>query len=514
MSEENFLQDSPSLTPETSETLPNSTPATPFGNPLPNITDLSNTTSPDTLQLAELGNSEKPASNIFLENTPIESSESEGKEKENFVSSYIRRFIMASVITIINVLLIGLVFSYRIYIKQTSQVYVDNNYKSFVSSFQIYLKDFTKFIKINKEALYAPLPIITPENTENITTITRTDELTYAEKKTILREKISALNSTITNQINEVESTKKDIAKYGFLPLEIREILQNEEAISAIQRSLNALEIIKFSTAIRVFSYMDSTMSLIGDSLRITKDAVFKELELLAQREEKDITAYVYMCYLNPFEVSQNCTTIGDLDLYYQDIIKEPTFDRTLFKGIMKYIDIILEQSDIPSFSILFHGFDPSQGNINFDIEINTTKADELKLIAKGIKNPHIFILTNLINLLKQSIFIIGADIDTKTITISTRTIDAGNVSYTVNTSSKQFNLPIQKTTEREIFDYIDIDSLLQLDQPTEKAEPSETPTEITEVSPDEEATPVENLPDNQEKKPLPTEINTPDETL
>jgi hypothetical protein len=512
MPEENLLQNSPSLTPE-SETSSNPESSTPFGNSLPNISDLSDTTTPTPLQLADLGNNEKSTSNIFLENTPIESKESEGKEKENFVSSYIRRFITASVITIINILLIGLIFSYRIYIKQTSQVYVDSDYKSFVNSFQTYYRDFSNLIKINKEALYTPLPIITLENAQNIDTITRANDLTYAEKKTILKEKISALNATITNQINEVENTKKDIARYGFLPLEIREILQNEEAISAIQRSLNALEIIKFSTAIRVFSYMDSTMSLIGDSLRITKDAVFKELELLAQREEKDITAYVYMCYLNPFEISQNCTTIGDLDLYYQDIIKEPTFDRTLFKGIMKYIDIILEQSDIPSFSILFHGFDPSQGNINFDIEINTTKADELKLIAKGIKNPHIFILTNLINLLKQSIFIIGADIDTKTITISTRTLDAGNVSYTVNTSSKQFNLPIQKTTEREIFDYIDIESLLQLDQPTEKAEPNEEPTEIAEALPNEEEAPTTTLPDNEQGEVLATETDFPTET-
>jgi hypothetical protein len=61
---------------------------------------------------------------------------------------------------------------------------------------------------------------------------------------------------------------------------------------------------------------------------------------------------------------------------------------------------------------------------INFTIEVNTSKADELKLIAKGIHSPHIFIFTNLINLLKQSAFIIGGDIDTKSIDIATRTLE------------------------------------------------------------------------------------------
>jgi hypothetical protein len=351
-----------------------------------------------------------------------------------------------------------------------------------VSSYQIYLKDITNLLKINKELEYVGLPINTPADVANIDRITKTIDLTYAEKKAILKAKISSLNTIITTQANDIETTKKDIAKYGFLPQEIREILQNEEAISAIQRSLNSLEIIKFSTAVRVFSYMDSATSLIGDALRMTKDSVVQELELLSQRGEKDITNYVYMCYLNPFETEQDCTTIGDLDLYYQDIAKEPTFNRTIFKGVMKYIDIILEQSDIPSFSILFHGFNPSEGTISFDIEINTTKQDELKLMAKGIKNPHIFILTNLINLLKLSISVIGADINTKTVNVSTRTVEMGNTSYTVNTTSQQFSLPIQKTTEREIFDYLDLDSLLNLDLPVKKAEEVVEEVDIPEI--------------------------------
>jgi hypothetical protein len=167
--------------------------------------------------------------------------------------------------------------------------------------------------------------------------------------------------------------------------LEIRNILQNEEAISAIQRSLNSLEIIKFSTALKVFSYMDSVVGLIGDNLRMGKDTIFSALEFFANRGEKDVSSYVYMCYLNPFETSTDCTTIGDFDLYYKDILhlSETDFDRSLFKNIMKYLDIFLEQSDVPSFSILFNGFNAGSKTINFNIEVNTTKQDELRLVAK-----------------------------------------------------------------------------------------------------------------------------------
>ncbi|MDR2415737.1 MAG: hypothetical protein LBD75_03925 [Candidatus Peribacteria bacterium] len=152
-------------------------------------------------------------------------------------------------------------------------------------------------------------------------------------------------------------------------------------------------------------------ITLMADNTKIAKDILSTLLMSLSARGEKDVSAYVHMCYLNPFEITQDCNSIGDFDLYYQDILKEGDFNRGIFKNIMKYIDILLEHSDIPSFSILFHGSNAGQQTINFTIEINTTKQDELKLIEndkdKRIKNPHIFILTNLINLLKQSVFII-----------------------------------------------------------------------------------------------------------
>jgi hypothetical protein len=46
-------------------------------------------------------------------------------------------------------------------------------------------------------------------------------------------------------------------------------ILSEDEAIDTIQRSLNALEVIKFSTAAKVFSYMDTAISTIASMVRV-----------------------------------------------------------------------------------------------------------------------------------------------------------------------------------------------------------------------------------------------------
>ena len=267
----------------------------------------------------------------------------------------------------------------------------------------------------------------------------------------------------------------------------MRGIIKEESSIDTIQRALSALEIVKFTTAIHVFSHMDSVLTVMANMLGINKSDLKNFLEILQERGEKDVASYVHMCYLNPYEVDRNCLTIGDLDRYYKDIIKDSSVDLPLLKNVLNYLDTFLEQKDIPSFSILFNGFNAATKSIDFSVDINITKQDQLKLMEDKILNPQIFILTQIINLLKQSFFVIGANIDAKTIAVTTKTVTVGNTSYTVLNSRKNFSLPIQKETEREIFNYIDNNALLELEglsnihRPTEFMEAEDFPEVIVE---------------------------------
>jgi hypothetical protein len=49
----------------------------------------------------------------------------------------------------------------------------------------------------------------------------------------------------------------------------------------------------------------------------------------------------------------------------------------------MKHIDTKLEQTEIPSFSILFKKFDPSKKEISFTIDVNTFQKDEIALTQR-----------------------------------------------------------------------------------------------------------------------------------
>jgi hypothetical protein len=125
-----------------------------------------------------------------------------------------------------------------------------------------------------------------------------------------------------------------------------------------------------------------------------------------------------------------------------------------LFKNAMNAISQLLEKEDTSLFSITFNWFNAADKNIQFSVEVYTNQEDERALMSQWKRNPNIFILTNIINLLKQSSFIIWADINTKEINVDTRMLSQWWISRSVNYSTMDFTVPIQKNTEREIFDF------------------------------------------------------------
>lgn len=132
-------------------------------------------------------------------------------------------------------------------------------------------------------------------------------------------------------------------------------------------------------------------------------------------------------------------------------------FDINFFKQLIKYTDIKLEQTELPSFRIDFKKFDKNSNQITFNIDINTFKQDEIELAKKWILSPHVFILNNLINNLKQSRFILWKGILVRTLKVEPKTISIWTTELTINNSNKSFTVDIQKESEREIDDFVNI---------------------------------------------------------
>ena len=281
--------------------------------------------------------------------------------------------------------------------------------------------------------------------------------LSYVQKKDILQKALNDFSSVFVAKNQKLSSLKEDVSKYGFFSQEIYNLLEKQTETISIKKYLLSLEVIKFSSAIKVFGYLDSFVSSLANALNAPINQIQTNMQNFANRGEKDILVYLNNCYLNPYEIDYDCNSVGDFDRYYNLIDKEKTpIDTIFFKKMMYFVDSKLEQSDLPSFSINFKRYDPNQQEISFSVDVNTFKQDEIALIKKGIINPHIFILSNLLNLIKQSVFVVSENIDAKSIKITPKVIKIGSSIFNVNNSTMDFILPIQKSAEREISDYID----------------------------------------------------------
>ena len=298
--------------------------------------------------------------------------------------------------------------------------------------------------------------------------------LNYPQKKDLIQASSSDFGQKTIELKKEIKTITDQLNKDGFFPEELVTILKENNSVSSIQRSLLSLEVVKFSSAMKVFSLMDVFLTSLSNELSMPKSEIKQKLNDLLARGENDVKNYLNYCYNNPYEPA-NCSIIGDFDTYYRLSKSKENFDTGFFKTMMDMIDRKLENAQLPSFAITFNDFDSKSGEISFSVEVNTLKEDEYALIREGIKNPHIFIVSELVKLLKQSTFILGKSIDVKEMQVSEKEEELGGTTYKYHTSSKTFTLPIQKNTQREIFDYVDSYKTLLDEQEEERDNHSES---------------------------------------
>ena len=426
---------------------------------------------------------------VFLDTWEVAKITSSSSDGEEHFWKYLRLFFFSSFITIIWIIWIVLVYSFNNYITWGSQTTSDFEKQEYVNKYKPKLEKVKGRFWMNNKANYqSQLPVVnSPTALQRTNDIINATDIDYIDKKDLLSNYAADIVRNAQDRAVYVDSLKQEIAKQWFLPDELNTLLSDNGAIDTIQRSLNALEVIKFSTATKVFSYMNTALTTIAEMMRISGSNIENLKQLFLQlwsRWEKDITAYVYMCYLNPFETNADCDTIWDLDLYYSNKLRDGSINIKLFKNSMNAISQLLEKGDTTLFSITFNWFNAQDKNITFSIEVYTNQDDERSLMAQWKRNPNIFILTNIINLLKQSSFIIWAEINTKEVNVEAITQNLWNISRKVNYSTMDFTVPIQKDTEREIFDYIDLDSIKEfLDRINAKYDEEDLWNDVVEVS-------------------------------
>lgn len=299
---------------------------------------------------------------------------------------------------------------------------------------------------------FAGTSLVGTDGLEHLTNLVLSP-LTFTDKRYILQSAVGTLLQQYTQKQSQLQEVQQDLAQYGFLPKELVSLFQSSDVQVSLQRWLVALESIKFSTAIQVFSQLETFISWFASYMGVEPSYVKQQMQTIASRGDQDIYAFLSHCYMNPYELSYDCDVVGDFDVRYANQ-EANDVDPVFLKQLLFYIDQKLEQTELPSFNITFQKFDPRNETITFNIQVNTLQQDEAALVQAGIVNPHIYIVTNVIHLLKQNRFIQWSAIDTKQINIQPKIVKIGSNQFVVNSSSLQYTLPLQKDVAREIYDF------------------------------------------------------------
>ena len=303
------------------------------------------------------------------------------------------------------------------------------------------------------ENTFEPIELWNDRGTENLRQLVESDK-SYIYKKETLKKSTTNLFDTVVRNANRLDETKKHVSTYWFFSDKLSKIISDEESISSIQDSMSAIESIKFSSAISVFSKLDTFLESLYKETWIDKETLLDNMNEIKSRWEKDINLYIKNCYVNASEIDFNCNTIGDFDRYYE-LIQDTWFNVPFFKKLLEFINDKLEWTEIPSFSIKFKGFDPKDKKMTFDIEINTFKEDEIELAKNWILSPHSFILNSLINNLKLSRVIVSESIEVRSIKVTQNVVTFWSTEFIVNTSNNTFTVPIKKENQIEIDDFV-----------------------------------------------------------
>ena len=372
-----------------------------------------------------------------------------------FELSYWKVFVISFVVMVLSGIIAAGFFAYTKYVRLAVDPVLYPPYDEYVEKYQKYEEKITDIIPIWNYKDYKKLSITGLWWSENLNKILETEDLSYIHKKNIIQWELDEISNDILKNFQQLSLLRQDITKYGLLSKELYTLMGYQEKTVSIKQSLLSLEVIKFSSAMRVFSYLNTFIEWFATAMPgLETEVVEDSMQNMITRGEKDIYLYLNNCYLNPYERNYECDTISDFDEYYLVLETEESFDRVFFKQLIKYIDLKLEQTEIPSFSIVFKKFNQSQKQISFSIDVNTFQQDEIALAEKNIINPHIFIVTQLLNLLKQSTFIIGETIDIRNLKVEPKLVSIWESQFTINNSQMSFNLPIQKSSQREIYDF------------------------------------------------------------
>lgn len=400
------------------------------------------------------------APDILSELEKLEELDEETKVKQKVFNYNLFNKLLMVVVIIFLVILFVLSSYNRYYIINWKDTKLTWNEKAFIDNFNNYKTSVFSFFWIQVKTSPHKLSL-GKKNFQSQSVKTQVNEfidsqdMSYIEKKDQIVSFLDDVVSNIKADSSSIDKIKMNIWAYWFLPKDVDEAISD----NSLQRLVVSVEAVKFFSALQFFYYLDSFINEFANYAGYRAEGLADKIKGFLDRWEVDVQRYLTDCHLNPYEIWDDCNLIWDFDKYYDissvENLDDKSFDRKTFKLLLNFINKKLESDVFPKLSVTLTSLNPVDNEISFMIDINTFSEDELWLLKKWILNPHIYISSVLLNLLRQSHFIVWESIKVDSLKVNKQKVNISDNEFLVNNSRFNFQIPVQKSVEREIFDYV-----------------------------------------------------------
>ena len=312
---------------------------------------------------------------------------------------------------------------------------------------------------------------------ENFAQIVDSNQFLY-EKKEQLDWKLQNLLDWAKKIDWEIDLQSQEYISNWYYPKQLSDNVRDWE----IQKPIITIESIKLSTALQFYGLLNDFKDEYASRLGLSKQVSDAYLNYYKSISDTDILKYVQMCYMNPYIWDNDWTCKNEQDFVsyfitrhkenmariklssdWRDIslidINDSSSVSSISKNFVVLMELLIQKLDkekLPALVITFNNFDPITSTIKFSIEINSFDSTYEQLRGNGVNvtSPHEFMVTNLINLIRQSRLIKSENIKIQNQTIQTTNVKEWSLIYKKYTSKYDFELPVQKSVEREVSDF------------------------------------------------------------
>ncbi len=280
----------------------------------------------------------------------------------------------------------------------------------------------------------------------------------YGEKKEAVEQYLSNSSRMLKKIDNQIRKIKEELGAYPYVPAEVFDKMGDT---SGLKKLLLAVEAIRTYSIASLYQYLDSYIREL--SINVVKEPTYEvknKLSYFLSRWEKDIVAYLNMCYMNSYD--PECVINSDFDNYLanqllEDGIPQAKVDRyvTFFKRFIKNLLTKIEVEPKPVISLVLNNLDPEKNTVSFKMEINIPQEVYVQLLKKlPSQEPNLFVVSQMMNLLRGSHFIVGDNLGVDSIKVTLRKEKIGNIFRNYYVSNYTFTVPIQKEAQVEIYDF------------------------------------------------------------